>query len=139
VYTEDNKKYNGKGKVSSMSFKFVHNNINVYDLEKSLAFYTEALGLQEERRKEAEDGSFVLVYLTDGASGHKLELTWLRDRTDPYNLGDNEIHLAFETDHFEEAHAKHKAMDCICYENPKMGIYFISDPDGYWLEIIPQR
>lgn len=122
-----------------MNFQFAHNNINVYELERSLAFYTEALGLQELRRKEAEDGSFILVYLGDNHSTHQLELTWLRDRSDPYNLGDNEIHLAFNTDDMEAAHAKHKAMNCICYENPKMGIYFISDPDGYWLEIMPRK
>ena len=122
-----------------MTFRFAHNNINVFDLEKSLAFYREALGLEEVRRKEADDGSFILVYLGDGVSKHQLELTWLRDRTDPYNLGDNEIHLAFEADDFQAAHANHKAMNCICYENTKMGIYFISDPDGYWLEIVPKK
>ncbi|MDD4084566.1 MAG: lactoylglutathione lyase [Acholeplasmataceae bacterium] len=122
-----------------MNFKIVHNNINVLDLEKSLKFYEEALGLKESRRKEAADGSFILVYLGDGQSGHLLELTWLRDRLQPYNLGDNEFHLAFETDDFEAAHAKHLKMDCICYENPAMGIYFINDPDNYWLEIVPAK
>lgn len=119
-----------------MNFKFAHNNINVFDLERSLAFYKEALGLTEVRRKETPD--FTLAFLGDGDSEHLLELTWLRGRTDPYNLGDNEMHLAFETDGFEAAHEKHKAMGCICYENVKMGIYFISDPDGYWLEILPK-
>ncbi len=122
-----------------MNFKMVHNNINVKDLDKSLAFYKEALGLTEARRKEAADGSFILVYLTDGSMPHLLELTWLRDWDRPYNLGDNEFHLAFATDDYQAAHEKHKAMDCICYENPGMGIYFISDPDGYWLEIVPEK
>lgn len=122
-----------------MNFHFAHNNINVFQLEKSLAFYQEALGLVEISRKEAADGGFILVFLGDGVSSHRLELTWLRDRSDPYNLGDNEIHLAFETDDMEAAHAKHKAMNCICYENTKMGLYFICDPDGYWLEIVPKK
>lgn len=121
----------------TMNFRFAHNNINVFDLERSLAFYKEALGLHEARRKETPH--FTLVYLGDGVTEHKLELTWLRGRADPYNLGDNEIHLAFETDDFEAAHEKHKAMGCICYENTGMGIYFISDPDGYWLEILPKK
>jgi lactoylglutathione lyase len=120
-----------------MTFHFTHNNLNVFDLEKSLAFYAQALGLQEISRMAADDGSFIVVYLGDGQSAHLLELTWLRDRSDPYNLGDNEIHLAFETDDFEKAHTKHREMNCICYENSAMGLYFISDPDGYWLEIIP--
>ena len=122
-----------------MNFKFAHNNLNVYDLEKSLDFYEKALGLREVRRKEKEDGSFILVYLGDGQTSHELELTWLRDMDRPYNLGDNEIHLAFTIADFEAAHEMHKEMGCICFENPSMGIYFISDPDGYWLEIIPER
>lgn len=122
-----------------MSFRFVHNNINVLNLEKSLAFYEKALGLKEVRRKEASDGSFILVYLGDGVGTHQLELTWLRDRSEPYNLGDNEIHLAFSTDNYDSAHKLHEEMGCICYENPAMGIYFIVDPDGYWLEILPAK
>lgn len=120
-----------------MSFRFVHNNINVLDLEKSLAFYEKALGLKEVRRKEKPE--FTLVYLGDGLTQHQLELTWLKDRTEPYNLGENEFHLAFETEDFEAAYALHKEMDCICYENKAMGIYFIADPDGYWLEIVPAK
>ena len=120
------------------TFKFIHNNINVIDLEKSLAFYEKALGLREVRRKEREN--FTLIYLGDGQTGHQLELTWLKDwPKDKYDLGDNEFHLAFETDDYEAAYALHKEMDCICYENPGMGIYFIADPDNYWLEIVPRR
>ncbi|MBR2009809.1 MAG: VOC family protein [Peptococcaceae bacterium] len=122
-----------------MMFQFTHYNYNVLDLEKSMKFYEEALGLKEVRRKEAEDGSFILVYLGDGKTGFELELTWLRDWNRPYNLGDNEIHLAFVTEDFEAAHAKHKEMGCICFENEAMGIYFINDPDGYWLEILPMK
>lgn len=122
-----------------MQFKFVHNNFNVLDLERSMKFYEEALGLKEVRRKEAADGSFVLVYLGDGATTHELELTWLKDRKEAYNLGENEFHLAFRVDDFAKAHELHKKMGCICYENPGMGIYFIADPDNYWLEILPTK
>lgn len=122
-----------------MKFKLVHNNINVLDLDKSMSFYEEALGLTEVRRVAPEDGSFIIVYVANKQAEHQVELTWLRDRSEPYNLGDNEIHMAFRTDDYEGAYAKHKEMGCICYENPDMGIYFISDPDGYWLEIIPER
>lgn len=123
-----------------MKFTFAHNNFNVVDLEKSLNFYEEALGLTEIRRKEAADGSFIIVFLGDGESTHQLELTWLRDwNKDSYNLGDNEFHLAFRTDNLEASFQKHKEMNCVCYENPAMGIYFIADPDGYWIEIVPTR
>lgn len=122
-----------------MQFSFYHYNYNVFNLDKSIAFYKEALGLKEVRRKEASDGSFILVYLGDGVTDFTLELTWLRDWEKPYNLGDNEVHLAFRVDDYNAAYQKHKEMGCICYENPGMGIYFISDPDGYWLEICPAR
>lgn len=123
-----------------MKFTFAHNNFNVVNLEKSMKFYEEALGLTEVRRKEAADGSFIIVFLGDGESKHQLELTWLRDwKKDSYNLGDNEFHLAFRTDDIEASFKKHKEMDCVCFENKAMGIYFIADPDGYWIEIVPTR
>lgn len=93
-----------------MNFKFNHNNLNVLDLEKSIQFYKDALGL-----------------------------TWLRDMDRPYDLGDNEIHLAFTVDDMDAALAHHKEMNCVCFENKSMGIYFIEDPDGYWLEIVPEK
>lgn len=121
------------------TFKFAHNNFNVSDLEKSLKFYNEALGLTEQRRITSEDGSFIIVYLTDGGNGHLLELTWLRDWEGAYNLGDNEFHLALRTDNYNEALTHHKEMECVCFENTDMGIYFIEDPDGYWVEVIPSH
>lgn len=120
-----------------MKFRFAHNNINVFELQRSLAFYAEALGLSETRRITAPDGSFIIVFLGDGLGTHRLELTWMRDRSLPYDLGDNEFHLAFSTDDYDGAHALHGRMGCICYENPGMGIYFINDPDGYWIEVLP--
>ena len=120
-----------------MAFTFYHNNINVKDLEKSLEFYEKALGLTVEREKEAEDHSFRLVFLGDGTTGHLLELTWLRDMDRAYNLGDNEFHLAMRTDNLDASLSLHKEMGCVCFENPEMGIYFIEDPDGYWIEICP--
>jgi lactoylglutathione lyase len=122
-----------------MKFIYNHNNINVFDLEKSVNFYEQALKLSEVRRKQAPDGSFTLIFMSDGESGHSIELTWLRDRDKPYNLGDNEIHMCFKVDDYEAAHKLHSEMGCICYENEKMGLYFINDPDGYWTEIIPLK
>ena len=120
-------------------FKFNHFNFNVLDLEKSLKFYEEALGLKEVGREEAEDGSYKLIQLGDGEGQFSLELTWLRDREEKYDLGDEEFHLALTTENYEEAYKKHKEMGVIIYENPAMGIYFIGDPDGYWIEIVPAK
>ena len=120
-------------------FSFNHFNFNVFDLERSLRFYEEALGLKPVRERDAADGSFRIVFLGDGQTDFRLELTWLRDRTEPYDLGEQEYHLAFKADDFDAAHRKHSEMGCICFENPAMGIYFLEDPDGYWIEIIPDR
>ena len=122
-----------------MKFKMIHENYNVADLDRSLAFYEKALGLKELRRKTAADGSFIIVYIGNETSDFELELTWLKDHPQPYNLGECEFHLAFATDDYESAHKLHEEMGCICYENPAMGIYFIIDPDGYWLEILPSN
>ena len=118
---------------------FNHFNFNVLDLDKSVEFYKKALDLDVVREKNASDGSFKLVYLGDGKTSITLELTWLKDRTEPYNLGDEEFHLAMASDDFDALHQRHKEMGCICFENPDMGIYFINDPDGYWIEIVPAK
>ena len=118
-------------------FTFTHFNFNVFDLERSLKFYDEAFGLKPVREKTSDD--FKLVFLGDGSTGFTLELTYLYGRTEPYDLGEQEFHLAFMTEDMEKAHALHEKMGCICFENHKMGIYFVEDPDGYWIEVIPKR
>ena len=120
-------------------FTFNHFNFNVKDMEASLKFYDEALGLKPVREKDAADGSYKIIFLGDGRSDFRLELTWLRDHPQAYDLGECEFHLAFATEDYDAAHKLHEEMGCICYENPAMGIYFITDPDGYWLEIVPAR
>mgnify|MGYP002574409976 FL=1 len=120
-----------------MKFTMYHTCITVLDLEKSMKFYEEALGLKEVRRIEAADGSSKIVFLETEGSLCQLELTWYADREEPYNLGDNEIHIGFRTDDYEASLAKHRQMGCVCFENPKFGVYFIEDPDGYWMEIVP--
>ena len=122
-----------------MKFKMIHENYNVFDLQRSLDFYEKALGLKEKRRSTAADGSYIIVYVGNEEKNFELELTWMQEYTRPYDLGDCEFHLAFQTDDFEAAHKLHEEMGCICFENHERGIYFIEDPDGYWLEILPVR
>ena len=119
---------------------FDHLNINVTDLERSIAFYDKALGLKEAKRKEAADGSFILVYLGDDRGHFLLELTWLRDKEGAYELGDNETHLCLRVEgDYDAVREYHREMGCICYENHDMGLYFINDPDDYWIEILPKK
>ena len=120
--------------------RFDHFNFNVLDLDRSIRFYEKALGLKEVRRMEAPDGSFILVYMGEEKTGFLLELTWLRDRKEPYDLGEGEFHLCMRVPgDYDAVRAYHKQMDCVCYENTDMGLYFISDPDGYWIEILPEQ
>ena len=119
-----------------MAFTFNHCNINVSDLDRAIKFYGDALGLTVDRIRDASDGSFRLAFLTDGQTGFRLELTCLVSHPQPYELGENESHLCLTADDFEAAHAHHAQMNCICYENTAMGVYFICDPDGYWTEIV---
>lgn len=119
--------------------RFDHFNFNVLDLTRSLEFYAKALGLTEHHRKVAEDGSFILVYLQDKHGHFLLELTWLRDRVEAYNLGESEFHLCMRTGaDYGALREYHRDMGCIAYENKEMGLYFITDPDGYWIEILPE-
>ncbi len=120
--------------------KFDHFNFNVSDLERSIEFYNKALGLEISHKKEAKDGSFILVYLKDKKSDFLLELTWLKDHPQKYDLGECEFHLCLRVDEdYEKVREFHREMDAICYENIDMGLYFIEDPDGYWIEILPQK
>lgn len=120
-----------------MNFKMIHENYNVANLEASEAFYEKALGLKEIRRINGD--GFIIAYLGNENSDFELELTCLEAHPQKYNLGECEFHLAFCVDDYEAAHKLHEEMGCICFENPAMGIYFIADPDGYWLEIVPTR
>lgn len=121
-------------------FHFDHFNINVLDLDRSLAFYRNALGLEKVGEKRAADGSFIIVYLSSPGNDFRLELTWLRDHSSPYELGENESHLALRVDRdYDKVRELHRSMGVICFENPSMGIYFINDPDDYWIEILPPK
>jgi lactoylglutathione lyase len=127
-------------RIMEIKSRFDHFNINVLDLERSIEFYQKALGLKEKKRKVASDGSFILVYLGEETTGFLLELTWLRDKKEPYELGENESHLCMRVEgDYDEIRKYHKELGCVCYENTSMGLYFINDPDNYWIEILPVK
>jgi len=121
-----------------MSYKFAHANINVTDMEASIKFYEEALGLKVSFRFPGPD--FEIAFLCDEETAFQLELTYLNNHPQKYDLADNEIHIAFTTPDMAASLEKHRALGCVAMVNEAMGgLYFIEDPDGYWLEIIPQR
>lgn len=114
-----------------------HTCIRVLDLERSVAFYEKALGFTPQQEMTIHDGAWHLIFLGDGITDFRLELCQVAGRTEPYNLGDNGLHIGIKTNNFDELKAKHAAMGLITEENLDLGIYFIQDPDGYELEIVP--
>lgn len=124
----------------SIKAKFDHFNFNVTDLKRSVDFYRQALGLEPVGEVDGPEGAFKLVYLANEKSDFRLELTWLRDHPQAYDLGECEYHLCLRVSgDYEEARRYHKEMGCVCFENEEMGLYFIADPDGYWIEILPEE
>ena len=124
-----------------MTFRFYHCNINVRELERSVRFYSEALGLSVVREKEASDGSFKLAFLANDAASFQIELTWLRDHADrDYELGENESHLCIRVaGDYDAVREYHRSRGWVCFENHEMGLYFINDPDDYWIEVLPLK
>lgn len=117
-----------------MKARIVHENIHVLDLDKSLEFYEKALGMTEARRIKGDD--WQIVFIDNDESDFQIELTWNEGRTEPYNNGGRDTHMAFRVDDYDAFYKLHEEMGCICFVNEKMGLYFIEDPDGCWIEII---
>ncbi|MDR2672289.1 MAG: VOC family protein [Coriobacteriales bacterium] len=122
-----------------MKARMIHENLHVLDMDASLAFYKKALGLEPVREVGPADSSWKIAFLANDTTDFELELTWNKGRNKPYDNGSEDTHLAFAVSDFDEAHALHEDMGCIVYENYDMGIYFITDPDGCWLEILPEK
>lgn len=112
--------------------------VRVLDLDRSVAFYNEALGLTPQRELTMEDRGWHLIFLGDGVTQFQLELCKELGRTQPYRLGDDTPHVALIAQDFEGLKAKHKAAGLI-FDELASGIYFIRDPDGHILEILPPR
>ena len=116
-----------------------HTCIRVLDLARSQDFYQKALGFTAQKEMTIHDGAWHLVFLGDGVTDYQLELCQVEGRKEPYHLGDAGVHLGIVTDDFEALKAKHTAMGLITEDNPVLGIYFIQDPDGHDIEIVPKR
>ncbi len=126
-----------------MKYKLAHACIRVMDLEKSIKFYKEALGLVERRRDDYPQWSFTLVYLSDENNNFEIELTYNYNPEKPYNLGNGFSHFAVYVSDLQESYSNHKkaGYDIKDIKSMKEGLsfYFITDPDGYSIEIIEKK
>lgn len=124
-----------------MKYKMLHTCLRVMDLEKSLEFYTKALGLKETRRKDFPEHEFTLVFLADEDEKHEIELTYNYNQAKPYTIGDGFSHMALEVEDLEASQQRHKEMgykvtDLMGLPGSPPRYYFVTDPDGYEVEII---
>ncbi len=127
-----------------MEYTMTHTCIRVLDLEKSLKFYEEALGLKEVKRKENLEYRFTLVFVTDKAGAHEIELTYNHDQKEPYDVGNGYSHVAFYVDDIQKSHELHKSLGYEVTDIKKAlkngsDIYFVTDPDGYKVELIQKH
>lgn len=121
-----------------MQARFIHRCTHVLDKDATIGFYEKALGFHVVREIGPSDGSWTNTFMESDAAPFQLELTWNRGRVEPYENGGRDTHIAFAVDDFEAFHELHEQMGCIVRENPRMGLYFIADPDGQWIEILPE-
>lgn len=124
-----------------MKIKMLHVCIRVKDLEKSLEFYKNGIGLIETRKKDFPEHGFTLVYLSDEDKAYELELTYNYDQAEPYELGNGYSHIAVAVEDLEEARKTHEEMGyqvtkIVSLPSSKTKYYFVIDPDGYKVEII---
>lgn len=122
------------------SKKMLHACLRVENLEASQAFYEKAFGFKETRRKEYPDHKFTLVYLALEGDDFEIELTYNYDHG-PYIVGDGFSHLALSSDDLEGDNEKHKALgypttDIKGLPGSPGRYYFVTDPDGYRVEVI---
>lgn len=122
-----------------MKAKFVHRCTHVLDKEATIKFYQEALGMKVVREMGPEDGSWTNAFMANDEVPFEIELTWNRGQVEPYDNGGKDTHIAFAVDDFDAFHELHEKMGCIIRENPRMGLYFIADPEGQWIEILPAK
>lgn len=126
--------------------RILHTMVRVGNLDRSLAFYTEVLGMRLLRRHEYPDGRFTLAFVGygDEASNAVIELTWNWD-TGGYDLGDGFGHIAIAVDDAAAAcdRIRERGGKVVREAGPmKHGttvIAFVEDPDGYRIELIERR
>ena len=117
--------------------KFLHTMVRVHDLEKSLDFYINKLGLIEVRRKEVPQGKFTLIFLATEIGAPEIELTYNWDSSETYQGGRNFGHLAFAVDNIYQTCQKLMDAGVTINRPPRCGhMAFVKSPDGISIELL---
>lgn len=113
-------------------------------MEESLRFYTQALGLTLERRREIPENRAEIAFVKDPVSGMRIELTWWKEKTE-LTEGDLLDHLAFEVPELEPALERLRREGAKVVREPyslqggSQRIAFVVDPNGIWIELLERR
>lgn len=124
-----------------MAVKMLHTCIRVRNLEESLKFYNEAFGFVETRRVDFKENKFSLVYIAPKMGDYEIELTYNYDQEEPYEIGNGFSHIAVGVEKLEQEREKHislgyKVTDLMGLPGEEPKYYFVTDPDGYKVEVI---
>jgi len=125
--------------------KAIHTMVRVLELDRSIAFYEQALTLEVADRFDFE--SFTLVYLRNADADFEIELTLNKGRTEPYDLGDGYGHVAFCVDDLDGEHARctdlglqpGKIVEFNRDGSRMARFFFLTDPDGYRIEVLQRH
>lgn len=121
--------------------KFSHTSITVRDMEESLRFYTQGLGMEFERRREIPENRAEIAFVQDPLSGMRIELTWWKEKHELAE-GDQLDHLAFEVPELGPAMEKLQKLGGKVAKEPYLlrggtnRIAFVTDPNGIWIELL---
>jgi len=117
--------------------KFLHSMVRVHDLDASLDFYINKLGLIETRRHEVPAGKFTLLFLATAAGEAEIELTYNWGSTEDYTTGRNFGHLAFQVDNIYQTCQKLQESGVIINRPPRCGkMAFVKSPDNISIELL---
>ena len=117
--------------------KFLHTMVRVKDLDASLDFYINKLGLIETKRKEVPAGKFTLIFLATAPGEAEIELTYNWGSEEEYGSGRNFGHLAFEVDNIYDLCQKLQDSGVVINRPPRCGhMAFVKSPDGISIELL---
>lgn len=125
--------------------KFAHTMIRVYDLEKSIGFYENALGFRLSRKSDHENGKFTLAFLDIPNSDAQLELTYNWPQEEHYSLGEGYGHIALYVDDMDAIVEQIRSAGYELERGPKSSpsgksrMAFVKDPDGYAIELLEEK